>query len=72
MSISLSNSVTVTNQTLLLVFLDSVLLNNRGEPMADLEYMKYIKILAYIGVEHLRLPITLEAYDRCVPPDLNC
>ena len=50
MSISLSNSVTVTNQTLLLVFLDSVLLNNRGEPMADLEYMKYIKILAYIGV----------------------
>jgi hypothetical protein len=32
------------------VFLDSVLLNNRGKLVADLKYIKYIKILAYIGV----------------------
>jgi hypothetical protein len=32
------------------IFPDSVLLNNRSKPLADLKYIKYIKVLAYIGV----------------------
>jgi hypothetical protein len=50
-------------------FLDCVLNNNKGwNCMRSIDFKYFLQTLIYIGKSHLRLPITMDLYERGFSP----